>query len=167
MPLAFKELPRLHSAETDIYGSHRDLESALASQPSMKPTSHLGARGPDRVRRADGQRGARPGGLHGIHHLTVTAENAAAAEATAWPGSPPRWPNPGICAAYSESVEMDEEIRRSAREKADNTGANTARKIYLSYSNPQAIEDGHARRAGDAEADRRRCRLLRHQIPHR
>ena len=82
-----------------------------------------------------------PAGLHGIHHLTVTAENLAAtrqllARLTAGLAKP------GICAAYSESVEIDDEIRRSAREKADDTGGDTARKIYLSFSNPQAIEDG-------------------------
>jgi len=49
-------------------------------------------------------------GLHGIRHLTATAENAAAAKQLVAKVTA-ALAKPGICAAYAESVEVDDEVR--------------------------------------------------------
>ena len=58
-----------------------------------------------------------PAGLHGVHHVTVAADTAAAAKqllAKLMQGVL----KPGICAVYSEEMELDEEVRNLAGGKS-------------------------------------------------
>ena len=64
-----------------------------------------------------------PTGLHGVHHVTVAAESAAAAKqllAKLMQGIL----KPGICAAYSEEAELDQEVRDLAGGKSAAAGVN-------------------------------------------
>ena len=108
MPLKFREEPPLHEVESDIEASRSDLARALGTTASMRPVptwEHAGmmvsAAPLTWVVLA-------PAGLHGVHHVTVAAENAAAAKqllAKLMQGVL----KPGIYAVYSEEVELDQE----------------------------------------------------------
>ena len=129
IPIAYAERPPLHSADTDIYATAKDIASTVKGQPSMKPLSswqHAGL-----------IVGVSPmvsvvldsAGLHGAHRLTVAAESAAAARqllAKLTQGAQ----KPCVCAAYSEMVELDAEITKEAQTRIDTLGANTAGTIY-------------------------------------
>ena len=80
MPIEFKEEPPLREVESEIYASRTDLARALGSEPSMKAIAtweHAGlmvsAAPLTWVVMA-------PTGPHGVHHVTVEAESAAAAK---------------------------------------------------------------------------------------
>ena len=130
LPLTFREEPSLHTVEGDLYGSPKDLARVLESDPAMKalPTwEHAGL-----VVSASPMVSVTlaPAGLHGIHHLTVTAETVAAARLMlnrVLQGVL----KPGIYAAYAEDLEIEEEIKSLAKGKADAVGASNSQALYI------------------------------------
>ncbi len=80
-----------------------------------------------------------PAGVHGIHHVTVTAETAATAKAL-WARIQQGVLKPGIFAAYSEETEIDQEIHNAAQGRADTAGATAAHAIYIPQMDPKLIE---------------------------
>jgi hypothetical protein len=140
LPIEFKELPPLHSVEGDLFASRHDLVRALASQPSMTPIptwEHAGliVSGSPLAGIVLGF-----GGPRGVHHVTVTAESAATAKqllATLIAAAN----KPCICAVYSETADLDEEIGRTAREKAEDIGTTTTQQLYVGQVDPKLVED--------------------------
>jgi hypothetical protein len=134
-PLQFKEEPALREVSSEIYASRRDVASAFAARASFKllPTwRHAGllvsAAPLARVILASA-------GLHGVHNVTAAAETPLAARqlmATVTTSIT----RPCICAAYSELAELDQDIR----EKASDTNATTAQRVYLAQIDPKTIE---------------------------
>ena len=113
MPLEFQEEAPLHEVEGDIEASRSDLAQALGTAASIRLITtweHAGmmvsAAPLTWVMLA-------PAGPRGVHHVTVAAESAVAARqllAKLMQGVL----KPGICAVYSEQVELDEEVRNRA-----------------------------------------------------
>jgi len=76
----------------------------------------------------------------GVHRVTVTAENLPAAkQLTAKLVAALN--RPCVCAAYSETAEIDEELRKDAIEKAENPNATTVQRLYLSRLDPKQVEE--------------------------
>jgi hypothetical protein len=139
MPLEFREEPPLHQVESDIEASRSDLARALGTTTSMRPMptwEHAGmmvsAAPLTWVVLA-------PAGPHGIHHVTVAAENAAAAGqllAKLMQGVL----KPGIYAVYSEEMELDEEVRSLATGKAAAATAPSSPGVYIPNMDEKYLE---------------------------
>jgi hypothetical protein len=139
MPLEFREEPPLHEVESDIEGSRSDLARAFRTTTSMRPITtweHAGmmvSAGPlTWVVLA-------PAGPHGVHHVTVAAENAVAARqllAKLMQGVL----QPGICAVYSEEVELDEEVRNLASGKSAAATAPSSQGVYIPNMDEKYME---------------------------
>jgi len=140
IPLEFKEEAGLHEAAGDIYASRSDLARALAAEPSMKLIAtweHAGlmvsAAPLTWVVMA-------PTGPHGAHRVTVAAASAAAAKpilSKLMQGTV----RPGICAAYSEEVELDQEVRDLASGKSAEAGVNAAQAVYIPNIDEKFLQD--------------------------
>ena len=137
MPLEFREEPPLHEVEGDIEASRSDLARALATTTSMRPIptwEHAGmmvsAAPLTWVVLA-------PAGLHGVHHVTVAADTAAAAKqllAKLMQGVL----KPGICAVYSEEMELDEEVRNLAGGKSASVASSQG--VYIPNMDEKYLE---------------------------
>src|ERR1035438_6468226 len=79
MPLEFREEPPLHEVESDIEASRSDLARALGTAPSMTPIATWEHAGMMVSAAPLTWVVLAPAGPHGVHHVTVAAENAAAA----------------------------------------------------------------------------------------
>ena len=140
IPLTYKEQAPLRSAGSDIFATAKDVISILKGQAGLKPLAswqHTGL-----------IVGAAPmmsvvmdsAGLHGAHHITVTAETEPAARqllGRLMQGAQ----KPCICAAYSEMVELDAEIRKEAQSRSDVVGANPTGIVYAPGVTLQHYED--------------------------
>jgi hypothetical protein len=140
LPLTYKELPPLRTAAADIYATPRDVKSILESQTGLKtvaswqhPALLVSAAPMTNVVLS-------AAGLHGVHHVTVTAETEAAAKqllARIVQGAM----KPCICAAYSEAAELDAEILEQAHTKAAEMGATTGGSVFVPDSNLKHYEE--------------------------
>jgi hypothetical protein len=140
MPLEFTEEPPLHAVAGDIYASRSDLARALQAEASIQSIAtweHAGL-----------MVSAAPltsvvlasGGLHGVHRVTVSAPSAAAAKqllAKLMQGVE----KPGICAAYSEEVEFDQEVRSLAGGQSAGLGATGSQGVYIPNIDEKHLED--------------------------
>ena len=140
LPLAYTQLPPLASVENDIYASRRDVAQflhELAAMKSLDSWQHLGlivSASPMNMVVLE------PAGLHGVHHLTVTAESAAAARqlmAKVMQGAL----RPCICAAFSEMSELAAEIQKEAQNRADTIGVSRNVSTLIPQMNTQYLED--------------------------
>lgn len=139
MPLEFKEEPPLHEVGGDIYATRNDLVRALGTETSLKPIAtweHAGvmvsAAPLTRVVLA-------PAGPHGVHRVTVAAESAAAAKqllVKLMQGVL----KPGICGAYSEEVELDQEVRDLASGKSAAAGVTASPAVYIPNMDEKYLE---------------------------
>ena len=80
-----------------------------------------------------------PAGLHGVHHVTVAAESAAAAKqllATLMQGVL----IPGIYAVYSEEVELNEEVRHLASGKSAAAASTASQGVYIPNIDEKYLE---------------------------
>ena len=139
-PLAYKDLPGLSTAEADIYASQKDLAASLQKEPGMKALATWQHQGLVVAASPLVSVVLAPGGLQGIHHLAVSAENAALARqivAKITQGIV----KPGLCAAYSEMVEFDSEIAKAVDSKTSVLGADTAGAIYVPEATRRHQED--------------------------
>ncbi len=139
LPLVFKEEPPLRSAEGDLYASARDVARVLQSDGPMKALStweHVGL-----VVSASPMISVimAPAGLHGIHHITVSAETAVAAKQF-WSRLLQCLLKPGIYSAYSEEWEVEQEIQSTAQARADTIGITASQAIYVPRIDPKLIE---------------------------
>jgi len=137
--LEFKEEPALHSVDADLYVTARDLAGVVVNDLSLKPLAtweHAGllvsAAPMLLVTMA-------PAGLHGVHHVVVTAETTAAARLLL-NRIQQGISKPGIYAASSEDAEIEQEIKNTAQGKADTLGATTSQAIYIPQMDPKLIE---------------------------
>jgi len=81
-----------------------------------------------------------PAGLHGVHHLTVMAETAAVARevlSKVMQGAQ----KPCICAAYSETSELDREILSEVANRANILGPDSAGSVFVPGLSTKHIED--------------------------
>jgi hypothetical protein len=137
MPLEYREEPPLHQVEGDIEASRNDLSRALGTATSMRSIitwEHAGmmvsAAPLTWVVLA-------PAGLHGVHHVTVAADSAAAAKqllAKLMQGVL----KPGICAVYSEEMELDEEVRNLAGGKSASVASSQG--VYIPNMDEKYLE---------------------------
>ena len=123
MPLEFKEGPPLREAQGEVCASGTDLARALETGSSMKAVAtweHAGL-----VVSASPLAWVvmTPTGTHGVHHVSAAAESAAAAKQLLEKLMRGIL-KPGICAAYSEEADLDQEVRDLAGGKAAATGVN-------------------------------------------
>jgi hypothetical protein len=140
IPLVYKDQPALSSADAEIYATPRDVAAALSAQPALKPLPSWQHAGLMVSASPLANVVVSSAGLHGVRHLTVTAQSAAAARqllATVVQGSQ----KPCICAVYSEAAELDAEILKEAQERSAKLGADTAGAIYIPQSNLKHHED--------------------------
>jgi hypothetical protein len=140
MPLEFKEEPPLHAVAGDIFASRNDLSRALQTETSMQSVAtweHAGM-----------MVSAAPltwvvlasAGLHGVHRVTVAAQSAAAAKqllAKLMQGVV----KPGICAAYSEEVELDREVRGLAGGESAERGVMASQAVSIPNMDEKHLED--------------------------
>ena len=139
-PLAYKDLPALITAEADIYASQRDVAASLQKEAGMKPLATWQHQGLVVAASPLLSVVLARGGAQGIHHLTVSAENAALARQTAAKITQ-GIVKPGLCAAYSEVVELDTEIAKAVDSKTSVLGADTAGAIYVPGATRKHQED--------------------------
>jgi hypothetical protein len=81
-----------------------------------------------------------PAGMHGIHRVKVAAESAAAAKqllAKVTQGVL----KPGIYAAYSEAVELDQEVHGLASGKSAAAGVTASQAVYIPNIDEKHLED--------------------------
>ena len=141
MPIEFKEEPPLREAESrDLRIAHAIWRGRWRPSTSMKAIAtweHAGlmvsAAPLTWVVMA-------PTGPHGVHHVTVAAESAAAAKqllAKLMRGIL----KPGICAAYSEEAELDQEVRDLAGGKSAEAGVNAAQAVYIPNMDEKYLEE--------------------------
>jgi hypothetical protein len=137
---AFEELPPLRSAESNLSGSRREVARVMEAQPSFhlvdswQHTGLLVSAAPlSRIvmERAGGR---------GVHRLTVTAEALPAAKQLAAKLNA-AMTMPGVYAAYSETAEINAELRHDAIERSEDVNATTVQRIYMSRMDPQLVED--------------------------
>jgi hypothetical protein len=140
LPLTYKELPPLRTAEADIYATPRDLKSILESQTGLKPVASWQHQGLLVSAAPMMSVILSAAGLHGVHHVSVAAETEAAAKqllARIVQGAM----KPCICAAYSEAAELDAEILEMAHTKAAEMGATTGGSAFVPDSNLKHYEE--------------------------
>jgi hypothetical protein len=140
LPLEFKEEAGLHEAAADIYASRSDLARALAAEPSMKLIAtweHAGlmvsAAPLTWVVMA-------PTGQHGAHRVTVAAASVSTPKpllSKLMQGAV----RPGICGAYSEEVELDQEVRDLANGKSAEAGVNASQAVYIPNIDEKFLQD--------------------------
>ena len=137
--LEFKEEPALHSVDADLYITARDLARVVVNDASFKTPAtweHAGlavSAAPMMLVTLA------PAGLHGAHHVVVTAETAAAAKLLL-NRLQQGISKPGIYAASSEDAEIEEEIKNTAQGKSDTLGVTTSQAIYIPQMDPKLIE---------------------------
>jgi len=140
LPLEYKDLPPLHTAEADIYATPRDVKSILAAEAGFKPLASWRHQGLLVSAAPMASVAMASAGLHGVHHLTVSAETPAAAKqllARIVQGAQ----KPCICAAFSETAELDAEIIEQAQQKSAELGATTGASVFVPQSNLKHHED--------------------------
>jgi hypothetical protein len=71
-----------------------------------------------------------PGGLQGINHITITAEAPGAAKQI-WTSLQRAALKPCICAAWSEEVELDAEVKSTAQEHSDALAVAASKALYV------------------------------------
>jgi hypothetical protein len=137
MPLEFREEPPLHQVEGDIEASRSDLARALGTTlrpiPSWEHAGMMVSAAPLTWVVLT------PTGLHGVHHVTVAAESAAAAKqllATLMQGVL----IPGIYAVYSEEVELNEEVRHLASGKSAAAASTASQGVYIPNIDEKYLE---------------------------
>jgi hypothetical protein len=129
VPIQYKDLPAPAVSEADIYATPKDLASIFKSIPSMKSVAtweHLGiavSPSPFLSLAMDSV------GLHGVHHVVLTAENAAALRqlTTAMNQGLLR---PGICGVYSELAEVEADVSTEVETNTSLIGTHTAGTIF-------------------------------------
>jgi hypothetical protein len=139
MPLEFREEPPLHQVEGDIEASRSDLARALGTAPSMKLITTWEHAGMMVSAAPLTWVVLTPTGLHGVHHVTVAAENAAAAKqllAKLMQGVL----RPGIYAVYSEEMELDQEVRSLASGKSAAAGSTSSQGVYIPNMDERYLE---------------------------
>jgi hypothetical protein len=139
MPLEFHEEPALHEASGDIYASAADLARALGTGTSMKLLATWEHAGVIVSAAPLTSVVLSPAGLHGIHHVTVSTESAAAAKqllAKLTQGVV----RPGIYGAYSEAVELDQEVRDLASGKSAAAGVTTPQAVSIPNMDEKYLE---------------------------
>src|ERR1039457_3053254 len=137
MPLEFREEPPLHQVEGDIEASRSDLARALGTAPSMRPIATWEHAGMMVSAAPLTWVVLAPAGLHGVHHVTVAADTAAAAKqllAKLMRGVL----KPGICAVYSEEMELDEEVRNLAGGKSASVASSQG--VYIPNMDEKYLE---------------------------
>jgi len=140
MPIEFKEEPPLHEVESDIDATRNDLPRALGPGTALQPVptwEHAGMLvSPAPLTWVV----LAPAGLRGGHHVTVAAESAAAARqllARLVQGVL----KPGIYAAYSEEVELNEEVHNRASGKSAAAGINSGQAVYIPNMDQKYLEE--------------------------
>jgi 5-hydroxyisourate hydrolase-like protein (transthyretin family) len=139
MPLEFQEEPPLHAVESDIEASRNDLARALGSATSMRPVTTWQHAGMMVSAAPLTWVVLAPAGLHGVHHVTVAAESAAASRlllAKVMQGVS----QPGIYGIYSEEVELGEEVRNRASGKSAEAGVASPRALYIPNMDEKYLE---------------------------
>ncbi|MEO8594018.1 MAG: hypothetical protein ABI759_11915 [Candidatus Solibacter sp.] len=141
LPLDFKEEAALHTVEADLFVSRRDLARAFQADQVMKsiPTwEHAGlmvsAAPLAWVMLA-------PSGLHGVHHVKVEAETAAAARQMLGRLTQ-EVQKPGIYAAYSEEAELNQEVRElaAAGQATPQRALSGAQTVYVPNADEKYLE---------------------------
>ncbi|HXA48939.1 MAG TPA: hypothetical protein VNV86_01475 [Candidatus Acidoferrum sp.] len=136
----FEELPPMRSVESNVSASRREVARVLEAQPSfrmLETREHAGllvSAAP--LARVLMERAS----VRGVHHVIATAETLPAARQLSTRLNA-AITIPCICAAYSETAEIDAVVRRDAVEKSEDVNATTIQKIYMTHMDPQAIED--------------------------
>jgi hypothetical protein len=140
IPLTYKDLPALYSADADIYATPKDVAAALRGQASLKPLASWQHQGLVVSAAPMESVTMSSAGVHGVHRLTVTAESAVAARqllAKVMLGAQ----KPCICAVYSEAAELDAEIRKEAQGRSDSLSTGSTGAIYVPQLNQKRHED--------------------------
>jgi hypothetical protein len=140
MPLHFEELAPLRAATAEYYGSKRDIAPVLQSAPAVLPVvtwQHAGlfVSGVPLARVI-----VNPAGSHGVHKVSASGENAAAAKQLL-SRVMSTTSRPCVCAVYSEAAEIEQGIRQDARGKAEDMSATTAQSVYLAQLDPKVLEE--------------------------
>jgi hypothetical protein len=139
MPLEYREESPLHQVEGDIEASRSDLARTLGTTASLKLIATWEHAGMMVSAAPLTWVVLTPTGLHGVHHVTVAAENAAAAKqllATLMQGVL----IPGIYAVYSEEVELNEEVRHLASGKSAAAGSTAPQGVYIPNMDEKYLE---------------------------
>jgi hypothetical protein len=133
IPIAYRELPAPVTAETDIYATPKDLPAIFKSLPTMKAVPTWAHRGVAVSATPMLSVAMDSAGVHGIHHVTLIAENAGTLhqlQAALNQGVQ----RPCICGVYSELAEVESDVSKDVQDQTALIGTHTAGTVF----NPDA-----------------------------
>jgi hypothetical protein len=130
MPLEFREEPALQEVEGDVEASRSDLARALGTTPSMRPITTWEHAGMMVSAAPITWVVLAPAGLHGAHHVTVATDSATAAKQLLAKLTQAIL-KPGIYAAYSEEMELNEEVHNRASGKSASASPTAPQGLYI------------------------------------
>jgi hypothetical protein len=139
MPLEFKEEPPLREAQGEVCASRTDVARALGTGTSMKAVATWEHSGLVVSASPLAWVVMTPTGLHGVHHVTAAADSAAAAKQLLeklMRGIV----KPGICAAYYEEADLDQEVRDLAGGKSAAADVNLSQAIAIPNMDDKYLE---------------------------
>jgi hypothetical protein len=139
MPLEFREEPPLHQVEGDIEASRSDLARALGTTASMRLIATWEHAGMMVSAAPLTWVVLAPAGVRGVHHVTVTAESAAAAKQLLGKLMLGIL-RPGIYAVYSEEMELNQEVRNLASGKSAAAGSTASQGVYIPNMDEKYLE---------------------------
>ena len=140
LPLEFKAEPPLHEVEGEICASRSDLARALGAETFMKPVATWQHAGLMVSAAPLAWVVMAPAAQRGVHRVMVAAESAAAAKQLLAELMQGVW-KPGIYAAYSEEVELDQEVRDLASGKSAAAGVTASPAVYIPNIGEKHLED--------------------------
>jgi hypothetical protein len=140
LPLSYQESAPMGSIESDLYASRRDVAWALRETAGMKQLTSWQHQGLFVSASPTNMVVLSAAGLHGVHHVTVSAETAAAARQLLAKLSQGAL-RPCVCAAYSETAELAAEIQKEAQSRADTIGVSRSSTIYIPLVDTRYLEE--------------------------
>jgi hypothetical protein len=140
LPLNFTVKPPPADAAAEFEGFRSDLLRVFAAEPNFKSVpawTHsallISLAPPAEIVLA-------PPAAHGTHHLTVSAESAAAAKQLL-ARILKEGLRPGICAVYSEEAELDREVHLRASEQSAYAGITSSQTVYIPNIDEKRLEE--------------------------
>jgi len=129
IPIQYREHPYPTTAEMDVYATHKDLSPIFKSMPGMKALNswqHLGLAVSAQPLLSVAMDHA---GLHGMHHVSLLAENAAAMKqltAALIQGLQ----RPCVCGVFSEQAEVERDVSQEVETTSSLLGTHSTGTIF-------------------------------------
>jgi hypothetical protein len=129
IPIQYREYSYPVITEMEVYATHKDLTPIFKSMPAMKSLTswqHLGLAVSAEPMLSVAMDHA---GLHGMHHVTLLAENAAAMKQLS-AALTQGMQRPCICGVYSELADIEQDVSKEVETATAGIGAHSTGMIF-------------------------------------